>query len=333
MKVFLDAPLAPPNTLGVVQKVPPILALSIAFAVGIGACAGSDPEINETPVATESLAIVALTWAQNEPGLAQVYVIDHPAGGRTAALEVLSLSAADLVLDTSLGVGECRIEGSRSTERPAGPVEGKADAVGTLVLRDAGEIAVDAGMGSNVLDSRWFPEASLDISGVSYAGLIGPRRGASRQPIEVFADGSPEVGPFRIELTPPPSVKLLAVAGHDVARGRVQLGPNDLMQHLDIAWEPADAPASDEGAAPATSDLTIVAFERRTFGATWTISCVVADDGHFAIPSGALMALPDLGADRTDSVFVRRISSASFSARHLSEGLALAVSEDQAYVE
>lgn len=309
------------------QKVHPFIALSVALAASIAACTGSDPEVSETPPATESLAVVALTWVPNAPGLAQVYVIDHVAGRRAAALELLSLSAAGLVLDTSIGVGECRIEGTRSTEL------GNDDDVGALVLRDAGEIAVDAGMGSNVLDSRWFPEGSLDISGVSYAGLVGPRRAGARQPIEVLADGSPEVGPFRVELTPPPSMKLLAVAGHDVVRGRVQLEPNDLMQHLDIAWEPADGPAADDGAAPATSDLTIVAFERRTFGATWTISCVANDDGHFAIPSGALMALPDLGSDRTDSVIVRRISSASFSAQHLPEGIALAVSEDQAYVE
>ncbi len=333
MKVFLDAPSARPNTLRVVQKVHPFIALSVAFAAGIAACTGSDPEVSETPPATESLAVVALTWVPNAPGLAQVYVIDHAAGRRAAALELLSLSAAGLVLDTSLGVGECRIDGSRSSERSAQSTDGQQDRAGTLVLRDAGEIAVDAGLGSNVLDSRWFPEGSLDISGVSYAGLVGPRRGGVRQPIEVLADGSPEVGPFRVELTPPPSMKLLAVGGHEVARGRVQLGPNDLMQHLDITWEPAESPAPDDGATPATSDLTIVAFERRTFGATWTISCVADDDGHFAIPSGALMALPDLGSDRTDSVIVRRISSASFSAQHLPEGIALAVSEDQAYVE
>jgi len=255
-------------------------------------------------------------------GLAQVYVIDHAPGKRAAALELLSLPTAALVLDTSLGVGECRVDGARPD---AGPI----------LLRDAGEIAVEGDMGVSVLDSSWLPEGSLDISGVAYTGLLAPRTRGPRRPIQVLADGSAEVGPFTVQLTPPPAVKLVSVGAHAVARGRVQLGDNELMQQLDVVWEPLDGPAieGDPGAGPASSDLTVVVFERRTFGATWTITCVADDDGQFTIPAGALMALPDVGPDRTDSVLVRRIASASFSARHVPEGMAIAVSEDQAYVE
>lgn len=328
------------QTLSKTSKRPLVMSAVMAFA--LGACAGSDPDFTGADgiaEASESIAVVALTWrttdgnryaasnavpATGSTGLAQVYVIDHAPGKRSAALELLSLPAAALVLDMSLGVGECRVDGTRSD---AGPI----------LLRDAGEIAVEGDMGLSVLDSSWLPEGSLDVSGVAYTGLLGPRAKGPRRTIQVLADGSPEVGPFTVQLTPPPAVRLVSVGAHDVARGRVQLGDNELMQALDIAWEPLDVPAGDadaeSAAGPASSDLTVVVFERRTFGATWTISCVADDDGQFTIPAGALIALPDVGPDRTDSVLVRRISSASFSARHVPEGMALAVSEDQAYVE
>jgi|GEM_PF-2555670 len=318
--------------------------IAAAMACALAACAGSESDFTGADglaeAASESLAVVALTWrttdgnryaaantvpVQGPTGLAQVYVIDYAPGKRSAALELLSLPAAALVLDMSLGVGECRVDGARSD-------------AGQILLRDAGEIAVEGDMGVSVLDSSWLPEGSLDVSGVAYTGLLGPRSKGPRKTIQVLADGSPEVGPFTVQLTPPPAVKLLSVGSHDVARGRVQMGDSELMQQLDIAWESNEAPAPDgtDGeslAGPASSDLTVVVFERRTFGATWTISCVADDDGQFTIPAGALMSLPDVGPDRTDSVTVRRIASASFSARHVPEGMALAVSEDQAYVE
>lgn len=293
-------------------------------------CAGSDVDttVDGLAEAPEAIALVALTWrgdaSQTPTGLAQVYVIDHQAGRRAAALELLSMPAAAEVLDTSLGLGECRVD------RPRGNP-------GAIVLRDAGEIAVEGDLGVNVLDSSWLPEGSLDISGVAYAGLLGPRGKDARRPLQVVADGSPEVGPFTVQLTPPPPVRLLAVGGREVVKGRVQLSAGDLTQHLEIAWEAL--PAEAEATAPTASDLTVVVFERRSFGATWTISCVApsgandGDDGHFTIPAAALLALPDLGADRTDSVVVRRIASTSFAARSVAEGMALAVSEDQAYVE
>lgn len=322
-------------------SVPKHLLAFAAIAATWGACAGSEPDFPSADgvaeSATESIAVVALTWRTADgnrygapntvpvtgaSGLAQVYVIEHAPGRRAAALELLSLPAVALVLDTTLGVGECRVDGARSD---AGPI----------LLRDAGEIAVEGDLGLSVLDSSWLPEGSLDVSGVAYTGLLAPRSLGARRPIQVLADGSPEVGPFTVQLTPPPAVKLLTVGAHEVARGRVQLADHELMQQLDITWEPLEGPTfeGDSGAGPASSDLTVVVFERRTFGATWTISCVADDDGQFTIPAGALMALPDVGPDRTDSVLVRRIASASFSARHVPEGMALAVSEDQAYVE
>jgi len=293
--------------------------LPLLLTVATSACAGAEPDAPEGDVASEALAVVALTWrASDAAGLAQAYVIEHAPGRRAAALGVLSLPAANLVLDTSLGVGECRVDGPRGD---AGP----------MLLRDAGEIAVEGELGVSVLESSWLPEGSLNITGVAYAGLLTPRAHASKS-LQVMADGSPEVGPFAVVLTPPHAVKLVAVGGHEVAKGRVQLSDGELTQALDVVWEPLEGPPVD-GDSGATSDLTAVVFERKTFGAAWTISCAVKDDGHFTIPAGALSALPDLGADRTDSVLVRRIASASFSARHLPEGLALSVSEDQAYVE
>lgn len=291
------------------------------------ACTGADPEpVGADSAATpEVIAIVALTWRQAEPtgaGRAQVYVVEHAPGQRAAALERLSMPAAAHVLDTSLGVGECRLDGPRADP-------------GRILLRDAGEIMVEDELGVNVLDSSWVSEGSLDVTGVAYAGYLGARA-EHRGPVALAADGSPEVGPFSVSLAPPPAVRLRAVGGHPVVRGRVPVGDSELAQGLDIAWEPPSAPPTDPSSAsapPTSADLTVVVFERRSFGATWTISCAVEDDGHFAIPAAAFLALPDLGADRTDSVLVRRIASASFGARHLPEGLAVSVSEDQAYVE
>lgn len=318
----------------------PLLS-SLTLPAMLVACTGSDPDTPDSELglepASEAVAVAALTWrndglvagsarspggATTGSGLAQLYVIEHAVGQRAAALELLSLPSAVLVLDTSLGVGECRVD------RPRGDP-------GPIVLRDAGEVAVEGELGVSVLDSSWLPEGSLDISGVAYAGLLPAQHIAQHSPIELIADGSADVGPFSVTLAPPPLVRVLSVGRHEVLDHRVRLDERELTQHLDVVWEsPAGPSAGGEAVAPpASADLTLVVFERRTFGATWTISCVAEDDGHFTIPAGALLALPDLGADRTDSVLVRRVSSASFSARHVPEGMALAVSEDQVYVE
>lgn len=333
-----------PLTAGLVAGcLAPLVGLS-----GAAGCASSDADTSVDGLAesSESIALVALTWRSDAAasgaasGLAQVYVVDHQAGRRPAALELLSMPAAAEVLDTSLGLGECRVD------RPRGNP-------GAVVLRDAGEIAVEGDLGVSVLDSSWLPEDSLDISGVAYAGLLGPRSTRdARRPLQVVADGSPEVGPFTVQLTPPPALRLVSIGGHDVVKGRVQLNAGELAQHLEITWDPTPMPDDGDTAVPAgsppgllaaaASDLTVVVFERRSFGATWTISCVAStgsapglrpDEGRFTIPAGALLALPDLGADRTDSVVVRRIASTSFAAKNVAEGMALAVSEDQAYVE
>ena len=130
------------------------------FAVALSPDGGHAFQLNGRDTWEPELAVAALTWRSGEPtgtGLAQVYVIDHPLGQRAAALELMLLPNAVLALDTSIGVGECRVD------RP------RADP-GTIVLRDAGEVAVEADMGVTVLDSSWLPEGSLDISGVAYAG-------------------------------------------------------------------------------------------------------------------------------------------------------------------
>lgn len=313
------------------QRFPKLTLGSTVLGLILLACTGSDPDTDVESLlepASETLAVAALTWRASDvgdTGLAQVYVIDHPVGQRAAALELMSLPTAELALDTSIGLGECRVDKPRADP-------------GSIVLRDAGEVAVEGEMGLTVLDSSWLPEGSLDISGVTYAGFLPPRGRASSSiamPIEILADGSPEVGPFSVQLVPPPPVKLLSIGHHDVSRDRVRLDLDELSHHLDVVWEPPQSPTvpGETLGSPASSDLTLVIFERRSFGATWTISCVAEDDGHFTIPAGALLSLPDLGSDRTDSVLVRRVSSASFSARHVPEGMALAVSEDQVYVE
>ena len=305
-----------------------MLAISALPWLSAWACTGADPDARGADtlsvMAPEAIAVVALGWRTPDPdgaGKAQVYVVEHAPGKRAAALELLAMPAAALVLDTSLGVGECRVEGPRGDP-------------GRILLRDAGEIIVEDELGASVLDSSWVSEGLLDVTGVSYAGFLGARA-ARRGPVEVTADGSPDVGPFSVMLAVPPAVRLLSIGGHDVVRGRVPLEEGELTLSLDVTWEPLAVPptATAIAAAPTSSDLTVVVFERRSFGATWTISCAVEDDGHFRIPAAAFLMLPDLGSDRTDSVLVRRIASASFSARNLPEGLAVSVTEDQAYVE
>jgi len=304
---------------------------------GLVACAGSDSDEPTTGAPTERLSVVALTWRGDQPGLAQAYVIDYRAAdasrgpaaalpprisraenAQRQALGVLSLPAAVSVLDASLAVEQCRVE---RVPASAGPI----------VLRDLGEITVETAAGNHTLASKWLADdGAFDLSGPAYAGVLAPT-GASNS-LLVTAEGTAEIGAFSVALTRPPAVTLLTVAGHAVDQGHVILDSDGSeLRATDVAvtWDTA----ARADASSAARELAWVIFERRGFGEVWQITCAANDDGAFTIPAAAISALPELGPDKTDKVLVRRIDAVSFSARALPEGLALAVSEDQAYLD
>lgn len=307
--------------------------VAAAALAGLVACAGSD---SDEPAAApaERLAVVALTWRADQSGLAQAYVIDYhpaapglfgtsPARGEAAqrqALGVLSLPAAVAVLDASLAVEQCRVE---RVPTSAGPI----------VLRDLGEVSVESQAGLHALASKWLSDdGALDLSGPAYAGVLAPSVGTA-SPLVVTAEGTTEVGAFAVGLTRPPAVRLQSIAGHPVDQGHVILdGDGSELRATDVSvtWDAADVRSSRTSD---SRDLAWVVFERRGFGEVWQITCAANDDGAFVIPAAAISALPELGPDKTDKVLVRRIDAVSFSARGLPDGLALAVSEDQAYVD
>jgi len=358
------------------------LALSAACTSGDlddTAPPGTPPSLTQ-PAPDERIAIVSLTWRPGEPGLAQAYVVDHPAGERKAALDLLGLATAGLLLENSLGFdptdGNLASPGLLADQCR---VERLATASTSALLRDAGEILVATGDSHQVLDFTWLPEGSLGASGAAYSALLPawpspyskkarpvrsrtqtdrapperarPSDRSDNQPrvVSVTADGSHEIGPFTVSALLPAEVHIRSVNGHAVRDGRVVglLGsPDDdkpgasfeladvPATGLELTWSrPTVHPTAQSQLPTVPSELTLVVFERFGFGETWTVSCATEDDGAFAIPIAALMALPDLGAYQTDRVVVRKIAGASFSSRDLPEGLLLAVSEDQAYLE
>ncbi len=365
----------------ILSRLQPLFGFAAGLAVFV-ACTGGDLDDPLEPRAVpglapsapdERIAIVSLTWRPGEPGLAQAYVVDHPAGQRKAALDLLGVPTAGLLLESSLGFdptdGNLASPGLLADQCR---VERQANDATSALLRDAGEILVATGDSHQVLDFTWLPEGSLGASGAAYSALLPawpsaylnkarpvrsrtpPDRARSNdrvdnQPrvVSVTADGSHEVGPFTASTLLPAEVHIRSVNGHAVRDGRVVglIGNPDVDKPgasfeladvpptgLELTWSrPSSAPTAQLPTVP--SELTLVVFERFGFGETWTVSCATEDDGSFSIPVAALMALPDLGAYQTDRVVVRKIAGASFSSRDLPEGLLLAVSEDQAYLE
>jgi hypothetical protein len=369
----------------ILSRFHPLFGFAAGLAV-FAACTGGDLDdpleprsvSGLTPSAPdERIAIVSLTWRPGEPGLAQAYVVDHPAGQRKAALDMLGVSTAGLLLESSLGFdptdGNLASPGLLADQCR---VERLANDATSALLRDAGEILVATGDSHQVLDFTWLPEGSLGASGAAYSALLPawpstylsslnrprpvrartppdrarPNDRADNQPrvVSVTADGSHEIGPFTASTLLPAEVHIRSVNGHAVRDGRVVglIGnPDDDKPGasfeladippggLELTWSRPSAPTYESQLPTVPSELTLVVFERFGFGETWTVSCATEDDGVFSIPVAALMALPDLGAYQTDRVVVRKIAGASFSSRDLPEGLLLAVSEDQAYLE
>jgi len=359
-----------------------LFGLAAGLAVFV-ACTGGDLDDPVEPrpapglaqaAPDERIAIVSLTWRPGEPGLAQAYVVDHPAGQRKSALDLLGIPTAALLLESSLGFdptdGNLASPGLLADQCR---VERLANDATSALLRDAGEILVATGDFHQVLDFTWLPEGSLGASGAAYSALLpawpsaylnkarpvrsrsSPDRARSsdrldNQPrvVSVTADGSHEIGPFTASTLLPAEVHIRSVNGHAVRDGRVVglIGNPDVDKPgasfeladvpatgLELTWSRPNAAAAESQLPTVPSELTLVVFERFGFGETWTVSCATEDDGTFSIPVAALMALPDLGAYQTDRVVVRKIAGASFSSRDLPEGLLLAVSEDQAYLE
>lgn len=284
------------------------------------ACAGTEadgPTI--APQAQERFAIATLAWSSARAGngaTAQAYFVEHAPGERAALIDFLHVPGASVAFDAGIPVDSCVVT------HPAAP--------SAAVLLDAGELTVESADGEAILESSYIPDGYMQVAGLAYEGVIDLDPTTSR--FELVADGSDEVGPFSVTLNAPPTVKLVAVAGESVVRGRVSVDLGALaeeMQGLAVAWEAPESPY--EGLL--AEDVAVVTYERRGFGDEWTVACAVKDDGRFTIPAAALHNLPDLGADATDRIIVRRVAGASFAATGISDGLALAIAEDAAYVE
>ncbi len=277
----------------------------VALPAVLGACAGGDGP-PDAPVAR--FAVIALSWPGGDApdGLAAGYVFDHPAGQRARVLASLGLSWATLI-DANVGVDQCVLLHDDANV---------ADAPAQLI--DAGDVTIETAEGETALEATYLPEDWPPATGLAYAGVLpmGANGQAAGQPITVLANGNDAVGRFAMVVPSPAPVRLLGVAG--TAAG------------LAVQWSPRDARVAGEG-----SEQTVVTYERRGFGDAWTIACAVDDDGVFVMPAELLGRLPSLGQgpeDRTDHVVVRRIASASFTARGVPEGVVLAVSEDATLV-
>ncbi len=309
-----------------------LLPAVVLLSIIAHACAGSENEPS-APASTpsERFAIVTLSWSGArsaadpavlpDTALAQAYFVEHAAGERSALLDFLHVPAATVAFDAGIAVDTCVVL--------------HPDAPSPAVLLDAGELTVETEDGESFLDSSYIPDGYMQVSGLAYEGLV-----TAHGTLVLAADGSDEVGPFAVTLSPPPAVRLLAVGGAAVVRGRVELDPARTdARGLVIAWEAPDAPYDGVLA----DDVAVITYERRAFGDAWFVACAVRDDGRFVIPAPALHGLGDLGAatagaadtssDTTDRVVVRRLSGASFSAPGIPDGLALAIAEDAAYVE
>lgn len=277
----------------------------VALPAVLGACAGGE---GAPDAQVARFAVIALSWPGGDApeGLAAGYVFDHPAGQRARVLASLGLSWATLI-DANVGVDQCVLlhDGASAAETPA-------------QLIDAGDVTIETPDGETALEATYLPEDWPPATGLAYAGVVpmGANGQAAGRPIRVLANGNDAVGRFAMVVPSPEPVRLVGVT--ETAEG------------LQVQWSSREARA-----AGMASEQTVVTYERRGFGDAWTIACAVDDDGAFMMPAGLLERLPALGQgpeDRTDHVVVRRIASASFTARGVPEGVVLAVSEDATLV-
>ncbi|MFO0749248.1 MAG: hypothetical protein U1F43_26830 [Myxococcota bacterium] len=301
----------------------PLSALAVLAVLGgavVGACTGPDPSDAPSVLTTAperfAVATVALSSARPQgTAVAQAYFVEHPPGERGALLDFLHVPGAAVAFDAGLAVDTCVVTHPRAPSQ--------------AVLLDAGELTVETAESETILDSSYIPDGYMRVAGLAYEGTVDLGAHASGTFV-LAAAGSDEVGPFAVTLNAPPAVRLLSIGGESAERGRVLLA-DELRQGrgLAVAWEAPSSPY--EGVL--AEDVAVVTYERRGFGEEWTVACAVKDDGNFVIPAPALQGLADLGDDATDRVVVRRIAGASFAAAGIPEGLALAISEDAAYVE
>lgn len=303
-------------------------AVAVATVVGLTSGCGSpehhDEVMNGTP-ASERFGLVLLTHESDRS--------DERVGDRMTArgwfFEGIGLDGRDVV--DFLGVptaaradqprlGTCDFqERSASNGLPATRMEGRA-----LYFMDAGELSVAAGTTFIGMRSGYFPDVHPDVGGLVYEAQEWPGRRIMRQnDFVVRGAGSPEVGAFDVEVTPPYAMRLHEVAGERVRSGRAVV--RDTRNGLPVAWHAGPFDGS-----------VVIEVTRRAFDRDASVRCVVSDAGLFTVPREALDHLPDYtgqGDDSTDVLEVSRATSAEFDTDGIDAGAVVVVARDSVILE
>ncbi|TNF22359.1 MAG: hypothetical protein EP329_28670 [Deltaproteobacteria bacterium] len=319
--------------MGIFGRARTLLATAFTAAVVVGACAAPDEGVEVAVHAapqTDRFAVVTLTYSDgdgvgdadgvlHDQLVSQAYFVEHRGIDRADVLRLLS-SPLDGLVDPGIPVDACVVE-----ERDVAAADVPDDTASVRLL-DAGELMLDTGAGTSMLDSHYFPEMYSAVGGLAYDGLLYDSHAfAFDRPLTVSADGSDEVGELSVTLEPPPVVHLHSVGGAPPRHAHAWL-PDD--GGLEVTWDGAAGRPSDQGA-----PYVVVRYARRGFDHLARVTCVAADDGGFTIPEAALALLPDLGADQTDRVLVERIHAVPFSGPGMPDGLAVAIASDAVVLE
>ncbi|MFT7579664.1 MAG: hypothetical protein ACI9MR_001330 [Myxococcota bacterium] len=300
-----------------------IVTSLVGLTALLGACTIGEVDAagTEASLTTERFAIVSLTYSENaEAGasdslVAQAWFVARDPSTHVTLAHVLDLPAA-LHLDADVAPETCRVE-TRSVDGGEHGLDRADDRFDTdapqITLLDAGVLTVSTNGRTAPLDSFWFPEVYPEVGGLAYASVV--RDTASFDdgvPVGISADGSEEVGPFALAITPPAPMRLEEVSYVDGA--------------LSVRWEAAEV-------APNLTAPVVVRFIRRGFDTVTSVTCAADDDGSFLIPAEALADLADLGDDASDRLLVERYLHRDFRAEGISGGFVMAVAQDTVLVE
>lgn len=301
-----------------------LIAMAVAGALAWAAC-GSPEAADEGPdgaIQTDRFGLIVLTHeTQRSDGRAgdrmsaRGWFVEGVGLDAAEVTDFLGVSETSRVADPTFGACELREQVS-SDGLPASEMEGRA-----LYFMDAGEVSVAAGRAKMHLHSGYFPDVHPDVGGLVYDGQHWPGRALMRRgAVLVEGAGSPEVGPFAVQVTPPRVMRLHEVGGVRLRSARIRPGYSN--DGLSVTWY----------AGPFDGEV-VLEVVRRGFDREASVRCVVADAGHFVIPQAAIDQLPDYGADQTDHLEVHRSSRASFEAEGVSRANVVMVAKDTVILE
>lgn len=318
--------------MGIIGRAKTLLTTALSVAATVVACAAPDEGVEvqvEVAPQTERFGVIALTYSEEEPVadealphdrlVSQAYFVESRGVDRAEVLRLLS-SPLDGLVDPEIPVDACIVE--QREVAATSPVTDGDDGASVRLL-DAGELMLDTGGGTSMLDSHYFPEMYSAVGGIAYDGLVYDSHAFGfDRPLTITADGSDEVGELTVTIDPPEIIHLHSVGGAPTRHARAWL-PDD--GGLEVTWLAGDDRRGDR--------VAVLRYVRRGFDHMARVTCVADDDGAFTIPEAALALLPDLGADQTDRVVIERVHASPFSGPGMPEGVAVAIASDAIVLE